>query len=144
MFNNLTLYYLNQMGIIPWVDKEGAKTTNVDPIAVKLILITSKMSNKTQIFFNRVLDYLNLAEKDLSMITLGENNKEAQKQIINTMITKAIPQAVLILGLNKDLLTPHNVQCPIISVSNPEYFMDNPTAKKSLFQELQYIKNLVG
>jgi len=59
MYSNLNLYYLQQLGITPWISKD-----TIQQDSVKLaVLVRSTASTKAQAFVKRVLSFLHLKPK---------------------------------------------------------------------------------
>lgn len=88
MYNNLTLYYLKQMGVRPWIKKEEVLPSNQPLVASKKLLIFSlpNLSIKAQILLQQIVTYLDLPTSELEVITSSHYTKKEE------------PLAILSLG----------------------------------------------
>ena len=64
MYSNLTLYYLNQMGICPWINKENSlesieKSSTVCPLKL-VVLVSNELKGKAESLFKHMMTYLNI------------------------------------------------------------------------------------
>jgi DNA polymerase III psi subunit len=142
MFDNVTLYYLNQIGITPWINKEcGFKTRDIippeAPSGVKLVVITdSHVTTKAHLLLKRILNYLDVSEHELLVTTL-----DSQKSLIPGARS---PLAVLALGLDGISLNELMLNCPVFNGTSPDYLLKNPFAKKKILKNLHDIKKLIS
>jgi hypothetical protein len=144
MYSNVTLYYLNQMGIRPWIKRndssavhEKGDTTKYDAIKL-LVFISSRLSTKAQLLLQQMLAYINLCEQELSIIPVQEKDS-----LINytSRIEQQAPAAILVLGLNKNqFLHDMNLNCLVLHSIDPEHLIANPAEKKNVFKHLNSIK----
>lgn len=126
MYSNLTLYYLNQLGITPWVIKSRA--IKEEGIPKLMVISPENISKKAQILLKRMLDFLGFPFELI-------HNATDYKHWDNPLL------AVLILGI--DGLDLH-VNCPVFSSMNPEFLLENPAYKKQAFKELSCVKEQIG
>lgn len=159
MYSNLTLYYLNQMGINPWIYKENSLTLHeADSLATSdlsdssestplklVIILSSELNSKAQLLFKRMIDYINIDDNELLTITMEQNGlpDNAHQQWASQLDNKK-PLAVLSLGPKANqFLTDDNISYPVLQSMPLEYLLNNPSYKKKIFQDLHYIKNLI-
>jgi hypothetical protein len=152
MFSNLTLYYLNHLGITPWINKESSlklldKSNKIENNVFKLVvLVSSDLSSKAQVLLNRMMAYINVANDELLMVEILPQDlvDNKNRQWFN-QIEKNTPRAVLVLGLNnKELLADLNPAYPVVQSFTPEYLLDNPSYKKKVFNDLSALKRLLS
>ncbi|CEG56795.1 DNA polymerase III subunit psi [Legionella fallonii] len=134
MYSNLTLYYLNQIGITPWVNKElipnlidQPNETSTHPI---IVLISTELSDKMRSLFNQMMDYIDITQDEVLVVAVREQELE------NKLLDKA-PQALLSLGPNVNDL---NLPYPIFQGLALEYLLDNPLSKREVFQVLTRLR----
>jgi DNA polymerase III psi subunit len=125
MYSNLTLYYLEQMGITPWVDKKNYKsTTNETDKSISLLVMTPKLNGKEQHLLNNILSFLGLQEEQLVHLQTANGTQQREIQAVFT----------LFFGLNLQ-------QTPTITAADSlSYLLSNPLAKKKLFSKLVLLK----
>ena len=152
MFSNLTLYYLNQLGIAPWINKESSlkllnKSNKVESNLLKLVvLVSSDLSNKAQVLFNHMMAYINVENDELLIIKiLTQDLADNKNRQWFTQIEKNTPRAVFALGFNaNDLFADSNSTYPIVQSFTPEYLLDNPSYKKKVLHDLHALKGLLS
>lgn len=121
MYNNLNLYYLKHIGITPWISRKSPDDATKKNIP--LLIITSKLGSKEQQLLTNIILFLGLQNDQL--IHLEEDRAQEQK------IT---PTCTLLFGLNLEC------KSTIMNVASLHYFLNNPSAKKELFQHLLLLK----
>lgn len=133
MYTNLTLYYLNQMGIVPWVHKGCDASVELRPISCSLLVVlSSALSNKAQSLFNQMLNYLGLAETELMILTLAHSDELISYLDVNK------PLFIVAFGLSLNDIVPNDAQ--MLSNSSLEEILMHPANKKQVFQQLSWIK----
>lgn len=137
MYTNLTLYYLNQMGIVPWVHKscELPAAASVEPLAIScrlLVVFSSTLSSKAQSLFKQILNYLALAETQLTIRTLTHSDELSSYLNVNT------PLFIVTFGLNPNPIVPNDER--IVTNLSLEEILMRPANKKQVFQQLSRIK----
>jgi hypothetical protein len=140
MYSHLTLYYLNQIGITPWINKQDSlnnKSQMSDHIAPKIIIVkNNKLDNKAEGLFNRMVSYINLKEPDLLISETLSSSLVSDEQS---------PQAILLLGVDfEDLISELNLKCPVFTGVSPDVLLINPSEKRAVFQALHSIKALIN
>ena len=152
MFSNLTLYYLNRLGITPWINKETSlklldKSNKIENNLLKLVvLVSADLSSKAQVLLNRMMAYINVENDALLMVKiLPQDLADNKDRQWSTQIEKNTPRAVLVLGLNSnDLLADLNPAYPVVQSFTPEYLLENPSYKKKVFHDLSTLKRLLS
>jgi len=151
MYSNLTLYYLNQLGIRPWIKKDSPIALSMQQYIAKqeviklIVFVSANLSAKAQLLLNRMLVCINLQDHELISINVPEIDPVAslQKQW-QSRLQNVAPLAILVLGLNAaDLLAHLKVTCPVLRSMDPDYLLDNPVDKKKVLQDLNYINELL-
>ncbi|MDR3501841.1 MAG: DNA polymerase III subunit psi [Legionella sp.] len=137
MYSNLTLYYLNQIGIRPWVKREAQEQPQEISNAVKLaVFVSSTLSAKAQSLLQQMIGYLNLNNDEFTVIS-------AQKNELQQRYTAMAPFAALVFGLCQEQL-PAKEQTPVFNTFDLDYLLSNPSEKRTVFKVLSEIKQLVS
>lgn len=144
MYSNTTLYYLNRMGIRPWIMRDLPKSVEDRVIKQEtfklLVFIASNLSIKAQSLLKQMLAYINLAEQELTIISVQENDSFSD---YNNRIKQKNPLAILVLGLNQRNAQTHlSSDCPVFISADPEYLLVHPVEKRKVFNELNSIRQL--
>lgn len=143
MYCNLALYYLNQLGINPWVNKQTyldlnnkAQIIEGAAAAPKVLIVKQKNLNaKAEALFNKMLTYLNLNADDLLV-----SDPEQSTSLLNTISLRA----VLILSTDsEELKTGLTSNCKVLKGLSPDYLLKNPSDKRSIFKVLNSLKALM-
>lgn len=141
MYSNLTLYYLNQMGITPWVNKEylsNLEQQSNTKNAYQLVVLTSTAPNdKVHSLFHQMLNYINLQHDDVFIISVSENESGGNVGKWSEQLLNKASQALLSFGPNINDL---NVPYPKFQSVSLEYLLNNPSSKKEVFQVLTRLK----
>lgn len=146
MYSDLNLYYLNQIGITPWITKENNysvlnNTQAKKQLSHKLVVLTkSHYGTKAKILVKRILAFINLDQHELLILQVEDNASEIRGDQLNNIS----PLAILALGLKaEDIVTEVNLNCPMVSSVDLDYVIDNPFEKKKIFKDLSYINELI-
>lgn len=133
MYTDLTLYYLNQLGIVPWVHRTGDKVLGqLDKRCLVLIVLPNELKGKALALFTHILNYLALSDDELITVTLGHADE------LHMHMTNKKPQFILSLGLTFPPLTQNNNT--MLAGLSLDSLLLQPAHKKKLFQQLQQIK----
>ncbi len=133
MYSNLSLYYLNQLGIRPWI-----KRTEVLEDRLKLFVFSpSNLSIKATILLNQMIKYIHLDSNELILIPIQDS---ASLSDYRHQIDQKNPLAVLVIGINPSQL---NLNCPMVLCDSPDDLLQHPTHKKKVFQELSYLNQII-
>lgn len=135
MYPNSKLYYLNQMGITPWVIKEKGNKSSPSINNLKLIVLNAKnLSDKARALFNGIINYLNLNEQQFSNV-----EDEAHFAALIPQIQHGQPFAIL--NFDSKFSCLQQSDWPVFSSLNLETLIQTPVYKKKLFVELNLLKN---
>ncbi|MFI4955451.1 MAG: DNA polymerase III subunit psi [Gammaproteobacteria bacterium] len=147
MYNERSLYYLNQLGITPWITRgQGASCLGEAQNTLKLVVFSlSNQSKKAQILLKRMMAFVALDESELLMICVDNINPEtAHLKMHQVVLANATPLAVLTLGVDTTHLAQElNLQCPILSNFNLDHLLHNPAEKRKVFNDLLSVLNFV-
>lgn len=135
MYSNTTLYYLQQMGIRPWIKKQS--TTAKQEALKLLVFVPSTLSTKAKSLVQQMMFYINLREQEVAIILVNKTD------LLGSLIGQKNPLAILILGLNNHQLSS-NVNCPVLTSIDPDDLITQPSDKRKVLQDLHYIKQLVS
>ena len=138
MYTDTTLYYLNQIGIRPWIRRSLADTAKQETIKL-LVFRSATLTTKSQSLLQQMLHYINLPESDFSIISIQEGDSPNN---YHAKIKQKAPLAIWVLGL--EAINQDNLHCPVITSINPDHLIKNPSDKRKAFQELHYMKQLIS
>ncbi|KTD50781.1 DNA polymerase III subunit psi [Legionella quateirensis] len=142
MYTNLTLYYLKQLGITPWVHKETCLV--LEPPALKskqaspslIVIKQPHLSKKAEVLLKKMIAYLDLNETE---VLVSETPQEYSFSENNS------PKVIWVLGLEySELFHTTQCHCPVLSGVSPEHLLHNPLEKREVFKVLHSIKALVN
>lgn len=129
MYNSLHLYYLQQLGISPWL-KVKAKNPH------KLLIVLNSPSNpKATNLFERLRIAIALSENEVSVVFVDEVMSDETKRHLNRLN----PELVLDLGVSTEEMQRFKWACPVLKSYSPEFLLNNPLQKKVLFDAINYI-----
>lgn len=120
-YNPLQLYYLNQLGIVPWVQR--TKETEAIKLAV---ILPEQPSQKGKNLLKQMLLFVGLPENEVHITS-------------SAALNKSMPLAALALGV-----APSDTNFPIFSGENLEFILNNPSCKKQIFSTLANLKVYLG
>ena len=148
MFNNLTLYYLNQLGIYPWVlNKETSSLLNkqdvLKPHLLQIVIIKSlNFNSKAELLLNKLMNYIDLDDSNSLMMNINKDN-ESQPDYLYKRIKEISPSAIIIFNNeSEELYNTLKVDCPLVLSIDPDYLLNNPSAKRKAYHDLTHIKGL--
>jgi DNA polymerase III psi subunit len=135
MYSEASLYYLNQLGIRPWIKRTAAEHNSaVEQEVIKLlVLISANLSQKGQALLQQMLAYLRISKQEFKVVFVDKQSDVHQMQ--------QTPTAVLVFGL-KDLMSDIPWHCPVIQSMDPDYLIANPFKKRTVFHDLNTINQL--
>lgn len=137
MYSNQTLYYLNQIGIRPWIKREAQEQSQEVSKAVKLaVFVSSTLSAKAKFLLQQMMGYLNLSDDELTVIP-------AQKNELQQRDTTITPCVTLVFGLSQEQGLAKE-QAPVFNTFDLDYLLSNPSEKRTVFKVLNEIKQLVS
>ena len=142
-FSPLNLYYLEQLGITPWVVKNASYGhTKLSRKILKLLLVTStSLSNNTQLFLDRILNYIQFNED--YVLYIREKN-ESLDEILEQNLHQDSSIVLLTFGVEKEQLKNSKILHSIVEHNPLEQVLRNSSLKKRLFLELSQLKNLMN
>lgn len=151
MYSNLSLYYLNQLGIKPWINKEAyyhsvQQKEEFEQQTVKLVVFSSSnIDGKVGLLLKRMIAYLAIDEENLLSIKLDkQETSNVQQADWYSLLQKQIPQVILAFGVNPaDLIAGLQMNCPLITSLAPEYLLSHPSDKKKVLHDLLTIKQIL-
>lgn len=138
MYNNLTLYYLNQMGIVPWIRKETRSSMLASDASIRLlIMVPEHLTSKARALLDKLLAYINNAASKLLVIP------DVQDTALMTQQLSAVQSSSMIVsfGLDKALFDHNDSDHSIIHLDSLEHLLSYPREKKKLFMQLSLIKH---
>ena len=128
MYTEQNLYYLNQMGIEPWV----LKTTGPR----LLVLVAEELhSDKERKLLQAILHFINLSQAEVLIKSITTLNTEVS-QFENSSL-------IAVLLLTDDNEQDKKISCPCFKSPSLKKLLDHPKAKKQLLIELIKIKQLL-
>jgi DNA polymerase III psi subunit len=137
MYSNQTLYYLNQIGIRPWIKREAQEQSQEVTKAVKLaVFVSSTLSAKAQFLLQQMMGYLNLSDDELTVIS-------AQKNELQQRHTTVTPFVTLVFGLSQEQVVSKE-KASVFNTFDLDYLLSNPSEKRTVFKVLNEIKQLVS
>lgn len=137
MFSELSLYYLNHLGIRPWIRRDS----DIQNVPAELVIFLHHQLNEhTELFLKNVLQYLNISYDEKKIITTNELDFEQQYY---EFLEHYKPQIVLFFGFEHVLHNRLPSNPNLLSMESVNTLMCNGLQKKSLFLKLSVIKNLL-
>ncbi|CAM4495035.1 MAG: hypothetical protein LEGION0403_FIIPPAGN_00523 [Legionella sp.] len=137
MYSNLTLYYLNQIGIRPWIKREAQEQPQEISNAVKLaVFVSSTLSTKAQSLLQQMMGYLNLNDAEFTVISAQKDERQQRD-------TNLRPFAILAFGLSQEQLSAKE-RSSVFNTFDLDYLLKNPREKRTVFKVLNEIKQLVS
>lgn len=131
MFNNLQLYYLQQIGITPWVDKNYAYSiVPKNEEAIKCLIITPKLTSKECSLLENILLHINYAEHDLKHIELDE---------LGSITLPVKAQLIISFGFSKELLHANKDNSKLVVFPSLHDLLQSSLFKKDLFHQLNAV-----
>lgn len=127
MYTEQNLYYLNQMGIEPWV----VKTTGP-----RLLVLTtnSQQTEKEKTLLEALLNFMGLPKTEVLLKSIESIHEDMNQLAYSSLI------AVLQLTDKKQDV---KIPCPCFYSLSLKQLLANPKAKKELLMELIKIKQLL-
>jgi hypothetical protein len=132
MYSNQSLYYLQQIGIFPWITRKPPT-----PVGPRLIVfIAESLSEPAKNLVYKILLSLVLDEKELLIIHLKEKMSADE-------IQQDKPPLGLIFGDDlKKLLPQKHLDTAIITL-DPVSLLENPIKKKEVLAHLSQVQRLL-
>ncbi len=136
MYSNLNLYYLNLMGIKPWLNKNNLNPNKTN-IEVKLLILTSSnLSIKEKTLLQQIIHFLALENEHYKHVEL-QNGILSDERALES-------KCILILGDDSELNHSVIKTCITTKVffksNSLNELINNPLLKKKLFKLLVSLK----
>ena len=132
MYTNLDLYYLNLMGIKPWLNKKSLATNDLNVDKYKLLILThSDLVPKEQTLLKHIISFLGLDEQYLKHIELS-NGKNPNDLVLNAHFILAFGDY------------SHSELPSILKITSLCELLNKPLLKKRLFHLLVSIKDKIN
>lgn len=137
MYNERSLYYLNQIGIIPWVKKtnsQGGSKYDQNQITTQLLILTpDSLTPNERALLKNILLSLEVSENDW----IHQEVSTSPTSNIIAQISLIAAKKALIFGLSRSMIADLNLSDKIELGPLSSYFK-NAIAKKQLFSNLMY------
>ncbi|MBA2649042.1 MAG: hypothetical protein H0U75_05470 [Legionella sp.] len=146
-YKPLTLYYLNQLGITPWINKNQVYSDESNQSIAdgsKIIFCNpANQSKQAQFLLKAIMDFIHLLNIEFISITLDPTQMKRDLENFQLHISSSSPLAIINLGVDSNVLK-NNLQfdCPLILSPAPEILLTSFLAKKKLLESLLYIQSL--
>jgi len=138
MYCNLTLYYLEKIGITPWIDRGTTPCKNAKKL---LILLEKNPENKELSLLKRILFFLNI-DDDNYVILSGERG--GMDEIKDTYFLAAL---VFSKEDNRvwlqQRLSHIDVRNQIFTISPAAELIRTPILKKEIFMQLNRVRSVL-
>lgn len=141
MYSNLTLYYLNQMGITPWISKDSPLYSANEPkviSSVQLLVLTNGLLNlKEQSLLRNIISWLGLSANNWVHLQI---KTDATKPEMAADLSEFESDNYLSFGLPHDFFTEFRSAKPVVQVDPLSLLLNNAFTKKKLFNCLVTLK----
>ncbi len=142
MYSNLSLYYLEQLGIKPWIKRDEGQLEKKKQLVV---LLDDSLSSKARFLLDKILDFISLDKHDKPLI-LTEKADAATLKRCNRY------DALVVLNFRKahsvniieELKGQSSPRLSLIDMSSPDDLLSHPVDKKKVFQQLLKVKDLIS
>ena len=123
MFNPVSLYYLNQMGIDPWIVRREPQSLTAN--SQLFILLPAPVGDKEQILLNKILNYMQIPFHKIQWIYAVDKIQPQQMVKENGVIVS------FGVDIACDQQNSFVLSCPDLT-----YLLNNPKEKKHVFNQL--------
>lgn len=132
MYNNRTLYYLEQMGITPWIIKNTSSKSGLKLI----VLVSASLPKPANDLLKQILASLASEKEQIVLLLKDEADNEPVK-----MANTSHQESVFWLFFGKELYSKHkqDVIGKSIVVEDLKYLLENPKYKKQVFLDLSVL-----
>lgn len=152
MDSNLTHYYLNQIGITPWISKKKydnltVNLSGVNPSLTKMVVLVSDcLSDRAEILLTRILRYIQINEQDLKQIKLHAlDSNDRGTTLWRETLSNFFPKVLLVFGFNQESLSEQlDLKYPVVFCPDVDYLLNNPKDKRAVFNDLIYVNHLLN
>lgn len=133
MYTDLSIYYLNQLGITPWVTKETALSlaSKADMERLKLhkliVIKPHKTTSQACLLIEKFCSFVNLRPSEIHLI-------DEEQFDINTLILE-LNMPILVLGSEQYSQGVNTAN--VFYTLDPDYVLANPSSKRQVLEHLQ-------
>lgn len=140
MYSNLTLYYLKQLGIRPWV----TKARNLDQKKPVFVLCKStQIMGKAESLLKQILFSMGFTDNDLVTLVIKEKASSLEQQQYSLLLRDKQVLAWMCAGIEPiELINNLSLPCENPIELSLESLLKNPALKKQVFKELMQIRQL--
>lgn len=138
MYSTEALYYLNQIGIVPWVSKHALNcVANIKPKL--MVLMSLEPTKKSNALLDALLQYMELKSDEIII----QNPKSLDAGALLGSISSST--TIWSLGFNnQEVLSQIQGLCPMVSSLSLEQMLAEPLLKKNVFKDAAHIKQLLS
>jgi hypothetical protein len=129
-YKPLTLYYLQQLGIKPWINKV-CKTKRA-----LIIISPSSLGKKPSLILKGILAFIKTLSLPYRLIELDFSNLNQEDEHLPGLLQNTRPLAILSLGLETKPFLDLRIPCPIFYSLSPLDLLQGSNAKKQIFEYL--------
>lgn len=139
MYSDLALYYLNQIGIQPWISKEHASAlVPVNQLAAlktpKLFILTPMLHGKAELLLRKMIHCIGLNDEHWETIQPQDLSRH--------WLDETKPSALLSLGVvMPEFIADTPINCPVIPSLSLEHLINRPSDKKQVLKDLYSLKH---
>jgi hypothetical protein len=130
MYSDRTKYYLETMGIQPWVRRNATKQLAV--------LVSRNITPLAKVLFQKMLDYLALPSEIILLIPVEEQSKNSPLQFSHPL------KQILIFGQSLTKKLAESCSLPVVVTICPQILIQDPLQKKQVFLDLCRLKVALG
>jgi superfamily II DNA/RNA helicase len=132
MYDVNTCYYLNQMGIRPWIRK-----TLSAPKAYWVVMVSSTLQRNAQELLQQILQFL----QDEQLIHVIKVTKEDSEDQVSQILKQYSPQKIFVFGMHLADFFTNEAKYPTVLTLCPSQLIQQPSKKKQVFYELLQAKH---
>lgn len=140
MYDNLTLFYLNLMGIFPWLNRDSCISFNVDDnsrTSKLLVFVPSQLNPGAAKLMKHILTFLGLEQSRIKVI--AHNSMESSTMENECPINPLMGVLSFVPKLNIQSKIG-NRDIPCLSTIELDALISNPLEKKKAFIDLAQFK----
>lgn len=140
MYSNLTLYYLHQLGITPWIRKP-----NVPAKSVFALFKNESLQGKADALLNKIVAFLGFNTNEFITLVIKDNDFISAKQQCSLLFKDKQIIASVFAGVdNKEFIDSLPLNPGAGLNISPDLLLKNPLLKKKMFMELMTLRNKIS